>query len=80
MINAPAPAPEPESVPKPAEPASVPAEISGTAIDLANTLNTSKNLTVLQQLGYMIAGMPLSSSEKNYLRTIYQNNLKRFNK
>ena len=78
VINA--PAPEPESVPKPAEPASVPAEISGTAIDLANTLNTSKNLTVLQQLGYMIAGMPLSSSEKNYLRTIYQNNLKRFNK
>lgn len=76
-------APEPESVPapaEPAEPASVPAEISGTAIDLANTLNTSKNLTVLQQLGYMIAGMPLSSSEKNYLRTIYQNNLKRFNK
>ena len=73
-------APEPESVPAPAEPASVPAEISGTAIDLANTLNTSKNLTVLQQLGYMIAGMPLSSSEKNYLRTIYQNNLKRFNK
>lgn len=70
-------APEPESVP---EPASVPAEISGTAIDLANTLNTSKNITVLQQLGYMIAGMPLSSSEKNYLRTIYQNNLKRFNK
>ena len=78
MINA--PAPEPESVPKPAEPASVPAEISGTAIDLANTLNTSKNITVLQQLGYMIAGMPLSPSEKNYLRTIYQNNLKRFNK
>ena len=78
VINA--PAPEPESVPAPAEPASVPAEISGTAIDLANTLNTSKNLTVLQQLGYMIAGMPLSSSEKNYLRTIYQNNLKRFNK
>lgn len=76
MINA----PEQESVPAPAEPASVPAEISGTAIDLANTLNTSKNLTVLQQLGYMIAGMPLSSSEKNYLRTIYQNNLKRFNK
>lgn len=76
-------APEPESVPapaEPAEPASVPAEISGTAIDLANTLNTSKNITVLQQLGYMIAGMPLSSSEKNYLRTIYQNNLKRFNK
>lgn len=73
-------APEPESVPEPAEPASVPAEISGTAIDLANTLNSSKNLTVLQQLGYMIAGMPLSSSEKNYLRTIYQNNLKRFNK
>lgn len=73
-------APEPESVPAPAEPASVPAEISGTAIDLANTLNTSKNITVLQQLGYMIAGMPLSSSEKNYLRTIYQNNLKRFNK
>lgn len=80
VINAPAPAPEPESVPKPAEPASVPAEISGTAIDLANTLNTSKNITVLQQLGYMIAGMPLSPSEKNYLRTIYQNNLKRFNK
>ena len=73
-------APEPESVPAPAEPASVPSEISGTAIDLANTLNSSKNLTVLQQLGYMIAGMPLSSSEKNYLRTIYQNNLKRFNK
>lgn len=73
-------APEPASVPEPAEPASVPAEISGTAIDLANTLNTSKNITVLQQLGYMIAGMPLSSSEKNYLRTIYQNNLKRFNK
>lgn len=79
---------EPESIaeesvinaPAPAEPDSVPAEISGTAIDLANTLNTSKNITVLQQLGYMIAGMPLSSSEKNYLRTIYQNNLKRFNK
>lgn len=84
----PVPVPEPaepesiaeESVINAPEPESVPAEISGTAIDLANTLNTSKNITVLQQLGYMIAGMPLSSSEKNYLRTIYQNNLKRFNK
>lgn len=84
-VPVPAESPEPESiaeesVPAPAEPASVPAEISGTAIDLANTLNTSKNITVLQQLGYMIAGMPLSPDEKTYLREIYQNNLKRFKK
>lgn len=65
---------------EPAEPVSVRAPISGPAIDLANTLNSSRDLTVLQQLGYMIAGMPLSPDEKTYLREIYQNNLKRFKK
>ncbi len=72
---------------QPAEPVSVPAQIpavpavSSMAIDLAQTLNNAKDLALLQQLGYMIAGMTqIEEPDKKYLREIYQNNVKRLTK
>lgn len=68
-----------EPVPAPAAPA-VPA-VSSMAIDLAQTLNNAKDLALLQQLGYMISGMTqIDEADKNYLREIYQNNVKRLKK
>lgn len=71
---------------QPAEPVSVPAApavpaVSSMAIDLAQTLNNAKDLALLQQLGYMISGMTqIDEADKNYLREIYQNNVKRLKK
>lgn len=68
---------------QPAEPVSAPAvpAVSSMAIDLAQTLNNAKDLALLQQLGYMIAGMTqIEEPDKKYLREIYQNNVKRLNK
>lgn len=68
---------------QPAEPVSAPAvpAVSSMAIDLAQTLNNAKDLALLQQLGYMISGMTqIDEPDKNYLREIYQNNLKRLKK
>lgn len=71
---------------QPAEPVSVPAApavpaVSSMAIDLAQTLNNAKDLALLQQLGYMISGMTqIDEPDKNYLREIYQNNVKRLKK
>lgn len=71
---------------QPAEPVSVPAApavpaVSSMAIDLAQTLNNAKDLALLQQLGYMISGMTqIDETDKNYLREIYQNNVKRLKK
>lgn len=71
---------------QPAEPISVPAApavpaVSSMAIDLAQTLNNAKDLALLQQLGYMISGMTqIDETDKNYLREIYQNNVKRLKK
>lgn len=71
---------------QPAEPVSVPAApavpaVSSMAIDLAQTLNNAKDLALLQQLGYMISGMTqIEEPDKNYLREIYQNNVKRLKK
>lgn len=65
-----------ETVPAPAVPA-----VSSMAIDLAQTLNNAKDLALLQQLGYMISGMTqIDEADKNYLREIYQNNVKRLKK
>lgn len=71
---------------QPAEPVSVPAapavpSVSSMAIDLAQTLNNAKDLALLQQLGYMISGMTqIDETDKQYLREIYQNNVKRLKK
>lgn len=71
---------------QPAEPVSVPASpavpaVSSMAIDLAQTLNNAKDLALLQQLGYMISGMTqIDETDKQYLREIYQNNIKRLKK
>lgn len=71
---------------QPAEPVSIPAApavpaVSSMAIDLAQTLNNAKDLALLQQLGYMISGMTqIDEADKNYLREIYQNNVKRLKK
>lgn len=71
---------------QPAEHVSVPAApavpaVSSMAIDLAQTLNNAKDLALLQQLGYMISGMTqIDETDKNYLREIYQNNVKRLKK
>lgn len=71
---------------QPAEPVSAPAvpavpAVSSMAIDLAQTLNNAKDLALLQQLGYMISGMTqIDEADKNYLREIYQNNVKRLKK
>lgn len=68
---------------QPAEPVSAPAvpAVSSMAIDLAQTLNNAKDLALLQQLGYMISGMTqIDETDKNYLREIYQNNVKRLKK
>lgn len=70
----------------PAEPVSVaPASavpsVSSMAIDLAQTLNNANDMALLQQLGYMIAGMTqLDEADKKYLREIYQNNVNRLTK
>lgn len=70
----------------PAEPVSVaPASavpsVSSMAIDLAQTLNNANDMALLQQLGYMIAGMTqLDENDKKYLREIYQNNVNRLTK
>lgn len=70
----------------PAEPVSVaPASavpsVSSMAIDLAQTLNNANDMALLQQLGYMIAGMTqLDETDKKYLREIYQNNVNRLTK
>lgn len=71
---------------QPAEPVPVPAApagpaVSSMAIDLAQTLNNAKDLALLQQLGYMISGMTqIDEPDKNYLREVYQNNVKRLKK
>lgn len=68
---------------QPAEPVSAPAvpAVSSMAIDLAQTLNNAKDLALLQQLGYMISGMTqIDETDKQYLREIYQNNVKRLTK
>lgn len=71
---------------QPAEPVSVHASpavpaVSSMAIDLAQTLNNAKDLALLQQLGYMISGMTqIDETDKQYLREIYQNNIKRLKK
>lgn len=69
---------------QPAEPVSAaPAvpSVSSMAIDLAQTLNNANDMALLQQLGYMIAGMTqLDESDKKYLREIYQNNVNRLTK
>lgn len=68
---------------QPAEPVSAPAvpAVSSMAIDLAQTLNNAKDLALLQQLGYMISGMTqIDETDKQYLREIYQNNVKRLKK
>ena len=69
---------------QPAEPVSAaPAvpSVSSMAIDLAQTLNNANDMALLQQLGYMIAGMTqLDETDKKYLREIYQNNVNRLTK
>lgn len=80
-----------ENIPLPPLPGLTPVEpvsaapavpsVSSMAIDLAQTLNNANDMALLQQLGYMIAGMTqLDETDKKYLREIYQNNVNRLTK
>lgn len=81
------PLPNLEPIAEPVEPDAnaeavvAPPSVSAIAADLAYSLNNSKDRDALQHLGYMIQQMTsLSQSDKEYLRTIYQNKFKSLTK